>query len=95
MDARNVEAIDSASEAELHDLVMQHLAQLPEAQREAIELWADGLTSAEIAEILDRPESSVRVLIHRGLKALRNDSNLRNAAGLTESEPSSERALKH
>lgn len=48
------------------------LAELPEAQREAIVLHhLQGATLANVAQQLGRTEASVAGLLHRGLKALR------------------------
>ena len=47
------------------------VARLPEDRRQAILLrFVDEMTTAEIAEILGRSEGAVRVLIHRGLRAV-------------------------
>lgn len=49
------------------------LDQLPDAQREAVTMhYLQGLPLAEIALQLDRSESAVMGLLHRGLKGLRN-----------------------
>src|SRR5262249_37604186 len=58
-------------DAELHALLRQLVARLPENQREALDLWADGFSYAEISQIVERQEGHIRVLVHRGLKALR------------------------
>jgi RNA polymerase sigma-70 factor (ECF subfamily) len=48
------------------------LEQLPEAQRQAVELhYWQGLKLAEVAKKLDRTTAAVAGLLHRGLKALR------------------------
>lgn len=65
---------DPAASAEQSDLASELrglLAHLPAAQREAIDLWAQGLSYREIAEVLARGEVGVRVLVHRGLKSVR------------------------
>ena len=65
---------DPAASVEEHDLAQSLrtlLARLPTAQQEAIDLWAQGLAYREIAEVLSRGEVGVRVLVHRGLKSLR------------------------
>lgn len=54
--------------ARLHEL----LKDLPAPQRETIDLWCEGFTHKQIAEITGRTEVHVRVLVHRGLTALRN-----------------------
>ncbi len=49
------------------------LATLPVAQRTAIVLrHVDGLSYAEMAEALGRPEGTLKAQVHRGLGALRN-----------------------
>ncbi|NPA27398.1 MAG: sigma-70 family RNA polymerase sigma factor [Chloroflexi bacterium] len=54
------------------------LQQLPETYRTVLVLrFLEGLTTAEIAQVLGRSENAVRVLQHRALKALR--TKLQNA----------------
>ena len=63
---------DPAAAAETSDLASRLrmlLADLPAAQRETIDLWCEGFTYREIAEIAGRTEGNVRVLAHRGLAA--------------------------
>jgi RNA polymerase sigma-70 factor (ECF subfamily) len=67
-------AADPARHAEQHDLVgrlRELLQELPTPQRESIDLWCEGFTHRQIAEITGRSEVHVRVLTHRGLSALR------------------------
>lgn len=67
-------AADPARSVEQSDLVARLrtlLAELPAPQREAIDLWCEGFTHREIAGITGRTEGHVRVLVHRGLTALR------------------------
>ena len=59
--------------ARLRDL----LRELPAPQREAIDLWCEGFAAKEIAVITGRTEGHVRVLIHRGLTALRGHPAIR------------------
>ena len=47
------------------------LKDLPSPQRETIDLWCEGLTYRQIAEVTGRQEGHIRVLAHRGLTALR------------------------
>lgn len=70
--ARTVEQSDLA--ARLREL----LAELPAPQREAIDLWCEGFTHREIAGITGRTEGHVRVLVHRGLTALRGHPLVRS-----------------
>lgn len=81
---------DPAQAAEVHDsagLVRQLLGGLPEPQREAVDLWAEGFSYREIARITGRTESNIRLLIHRAFKALRAHPAARQltAAGQTGS----------
>jgi len=66
--------LDPAALAERHDLcgqISRLVAQLPQNQREAIDLWTEGFSYREIAQIAGQSEGNVRVLVHRGLKRLR------------------------
>jgi RNA polymerase sigma-70 factor, ECF subfamily len=67
----------NAEQAELHALLRALIEHLPNSQREAIDLWADGFSYQHIADITGQKEGHVRVLVHRGLKALREDSQVR------------------
>ncbi|MFM8435912.1 MAG: RNA polymerase sigma factor [Planctomycetia bacterium] len=65
---------DPAQAVEQSDLaarLRELLAGLPAPQRETIDLWCEGFTHRQIAEITSRTEGNVRVLVHRGLTALR------------------------
>lgn len=65
---------DPAVVAEQHDLAEQirrMIVDLPAGQREAISLWAEGLSYRDIAETLETSEGNVRVLMHRAIKRLR------------------------
>jgi RNA polymerase sigma factor (sigma-70 family) len=49
------------------------LATLPAAQRQAVELrHVEGLSYAEVAEVLDRPIGTVKAHVHRGVRLLRD-----------------------
>lgn len=53
------------------ELLTQHLSKLNESYREVVVMrYIDGLSLAEIAEILEESENNVSVRIHRALKAL-------------------------
>lgn len=74
---------DRAEQAELFALVRVLVERLPASQREAIDLWADDFSYVEISRIIGKQEGHVRVLVHRGLKALREHPQVR---GLMEEE---------
>jgi RNA polymerase sigma-70 factor (ECF subfamily) len=85
---------DPASSAERRDLtshVRALLLLLPAPQRETIDLWCEGLTYREIAEITGRQEGHVRVLAHRGLSALRSHPRVRTMLDASECHETSQR----
>ena len=53
------------------------IKQLPDAVREVAELWAQGFSNAEIAEIIDQPAGTVRVRLHRAIQRLRSNSHIK------------------
>jgi len=81
--SREVDPADTAEQAELHTLLRTLIEELPSNQREALDLWADGFNYRQIASIIDREEGHVRVLVHRGLKAIREHPQVR---GLMDEE---------
>jgi RNA polymerase sigma-70 factor (ECF subfamily) len=79
---------DPAMTAERKDLyrqLCQLVAGLPPSQREVVDLWAEGFSYREIAEITDRNEITIRVKIHRALKTLRGHPRVRQMLGGTRS----------
>ena len=88
-DARTV-AADPAQAAEQHDVAIRLralVADLPAPQREAIDLWCEGFTHNEIAEITGRTQVHVRVLVHRGLTALRSHPLVRRLIAADATTP--------
>lgn len=57
---------------ETRDLLTQALHQLPDAQRQVIELRLAGLTGPEIAQVLERSHGSVKMLQLRAIDKLRD-----------------------
>lgn len=74
---REPDPAEVAESEEISGLLRQLVLELPAAQREAIDLWCDGFVYREIAEIIRRNEGHVRVLVHRGLTALREHPQVR------------------
>ena len=60
-----------AEKRDLHRRINGLVEGLPPSQREAVGLWSEGFSYRQIAEMVDRSEGAVRVLIHRALKQLR------------------------
>lgn len=68
--------VGPANAAERRDLYHQLnrlVTTLPAGQREAVDLWAEGFSYREIANITGEGEGKLRVLVHRAIKRLRND----------------------
>jgi RNA polymerase sigma-70 factor (ECF subfamily) len=82
--------VATAEQAELHALLRVLVECLPASQREAIDLWADGFSYIEISKIIGKQEGHVRVLVHRGLKALREHPQVR---GLMAEDEENERRI--
>jgi DNA-directed RNA polymerase specialized sigma24 family protein len=60
-----------AEQSDLHALLRALIDDLPTNQREALDLWADGFNYDQIATITNHSPGHIRVLVHRGLKTLR------------------------
>ena len=76
---------------ELYARLNALVVELPPAQREAMDLWTEGFTYRQIAGITGRSEGSVRVLVHRALRALRRHPVARRLVGggvETDGQPS-------
>ena len=64
--------VDPLARRDARDTWARLLADLSPAQRTAVVLrHVDGMSYAEIAEVVDRPEGTVKAHVHRGLAALR------------------------
>ena len=61
----------TAERKDLYSRLNQLVATLPDGQREAVDLWSEGFTYRQIADITGRKENSTRVQVHRALKYLR------------------------
>jgi RNA polymerase sigma-70 factor (ECF subfamily) len=77
---------DEAERAEALDRAVDQLGNLPPDQREAVMLRiiAD-LGISEVAAIMGRREGTVRVLVHRGLKRLSDDTAVTDGPSRTMS----------
>lgn len=72
---------DPALTAERQDLgewLRELVEALPTSLREVLDLWLDGFSHPEIAEITNRTPGHVRVLVHRALTRLREHPRTRD-----------------
>jgi len=60
-----------AESREAVDKVMSAVAKLPDAQRRAIGMYLQGMTSQDVADLMGWSEPKARNLVYRGLKELR------------------------
>jgi RNA polymerase sigma factor (sigma-70 family) len=73
---------------EAADELADVLLQLPAPLRSAVVLrHVDGLSIAEIAEALGRPEGTIKAHVSRGLDRLRSLLEVRNAAAIAQTDP--------
>lgn len=72
-----VDPATKAEEKELAEALRRMVEHLPAAQREALDLWIEGFSYREIAEIVSKQEGHIRVLVHRGLTNLRDHPRVR------------------
>jgi RNA polymerase sigma-70 factor (ECF subfamily) len=68
---RDGDPASTAENIDLHELLLRLVDGLPFSQREALDLWSQGFNYRQIANVTDRTEGAVRVLVHRGLTRLR------------------------
>jgi RNA polymerase sigma-70 factor (ECF subfamily) len=77
----NTRPLPPAAGAETEDLRFV-LTALPEEQREVLLLrFVDGLSLAEIAEVMDIPLGTVKSRLHNALQTLRQDERTRDFFG--------------
>jgi RNA polymerase sigma factor (sigma-70 family) len=86
--SREIDPAVSVERADLAARLRELLQDLPAPQRETIDLWCEGLTYRQIAEVTGRQEGHVRVLAHRGLAALRSHPLVRDLLSTDAQRPS-------
>ena len=80
-DTTDPSAIDPAVVCERNELLIRLKAfvrQLPDDQRDVVDLWCHGFVSSEIATITDQKAGSVRVKLHRAIKKLQEHPEVSN-----------------
>lgn len=66
-----VDPAEIVERSELSDVLRSLVDRLPLLYREPLQLWSQGWTYREIAEVVERTEGNVRVLVHRAVKTLK------------------------
>ena len=59
--------------------VKQRIDQLPDQDREIVDLWSHGLRHQEIAEIVSKKAGTVRVQLHRVIQLLKKELGVKRA----------------
>lgn len=86
------DTVNAVIEAEATDRALSLIRELPSGQAEAVLLRVvAGLDTRAVAQLMGRPEGTVRVLCHRGLKTLA--SRLAAAGSATAGTPSQLRTV--
>ena len=67
-----------AADKEILERLQTLIGQMSGSDREAIELWSQGLSHQEVAEVLNKSPSSVRVGLHRALNRLKQHPQVKN-----------------
>jgi RNA polymerase sigma-70 factor (ECF subfamily) len=77
------DAIDNAvANEKIVRSVREAIVRLPEPQRAVVTLRdVEGLSTMEVAELLELSEANVRVILHRGRARVRNDVETRMQGG--------------
>lgn len=73
-------------EADFFDKLRSLIDELPETQREIVELWSHGFTSQEIGQITGIKPGTVRTSMHRAVKQLKSHETVRRWLGELKEE---------
>ena len=68
---------DIVESTDMMEIVRHLIGRLPMAQQEVIELWSQGFTHNEIAEVVEKSAGAVRGILHRSIKTLKADERIR------------------
>lgn len=72
---------------DFHQSLLRLIDELPESQREIIELWSQGFSSQEMGEITGKRAGAVRITLHRAIKQLRRHEVVRRWQDESGAEP--------
>ena len=86
--AHDTDPAEQLEAKDLHQKLQSLVDELPDSQRDVVHLWSEGFEYCEISGITGHTENYIRVLMHRGLHALR-----RNPLVLKLVSPTSERTV--
>lgn len=73
IEGREADPSHNAEKQDFVCLVQRLVGQLPDNQREVIDLWSHGLQYSEIASVIEKNESTVRVQVHRAIQKLKQN----------------------
>ena len=68
-------------EADFFEQIRRLINDLPESQREVVELWSQGFSSHEVGEIVGKRSGTVRIALHRAIKQLRRHESVKRWLG--------------
>ena len=71
IEGREIDPSHTAEKRDFVVLLQKLVGQLPDNQREVIDLWSHGLQYSEIASVIEKNESTVRVQVHRAIQKLK------------------------
>lgn len=71
IEGREIDPSQSAEKQDFVSLIQKLVGTLPVNQREVIDLWSHGLQYSEIASVIEKNESTVRVQVHRAIQKLK------------------------
>jgi RNA polymerase sigma factor (sigma-70 family) len=78
---RELDPVESLEKSDLSQHLLALVEQLPNAQRESIELWMTGLSCREIADVTRRSEGGTRVAIHEAISRIRQNPRTKALIG--------------
>lgn len=68
---RELGPADQLEKTAMLKLIQQLISRLSDSEKEVAELWSQGFSNREVADITGKSEGAVRVCLHRAIKSLR------------------------
>ncbi len=73
---RHSDPASIVEQADSYEELQALINELPETQREVVELWSQGFSSVEVGEIIGKKSGAVRIALHRAVKQLRSHESV-------------------